>query len=194
MNEVTGGTTADESGIPTDPEGINLIDRYSSESARRSEALHGPFPPYYGIEDVCQKVHIYLWKWLGPGYSSLIAQAARCKDSESDPFRKLREAVKQAIGDCRWTEDKRKQRGLRPRGGAATRDYRTTLDKTIDLYQAMAEELTPLEQRVLVLRMQRYTGDDIAQILGLGDKRRVSEIARTAFEKLAPALEPYKED
>jgi hypothetical protein len=180
---------------PEDPDGIAFINQYAGAAAQRSTAKHGPLPPQYDIEDIVQAVHLQLRQQVGAGYSLQIAEAAQSKDCTCDAIQKLRAAVKQAIGDHRWRDDKRKQRGRHHVSLSETdipsRDERDFRDRVIDLSEAMLC-LSPLERLVMDLKKEGYTGEEIAQRIPLRDKQEVSAIFREASRKIIQSRKGLK--
>jgi len=203
MNEGTSSKTVadnlphpvERSGVdPPDPDGIAIITNYTGAAAQASKSIHGPFPARYEVEDIIQTVHVYLHERLGNGYTYQIAQAVQCDDVDGFVHRQLRASVTQAIGDCRWTEDKRKQRGRKqvPLTDAdMSHDDSAGRDLAIDLTEAMLC-LSPLERRVLELKKAGYTGEEIAQCIPLRDKQEVSEVFCKASCKIRESRKGLK--
>ena len=135
-------------------------------------------------EDVVQTVHLYLCESLDRHYmqriAGVIAFSLEGDDRTSGGDAGMAHAVSRAIGNQRWTSDKRRQRGL-AREVAYDREPSTSISLVaaklinweIDLSQGIAD-LGGLEAQVWHGLVQRKTTRQIGQELGIdfGGSRR----------------------
>jgi hypothetical protein len=149
-------------------------------------------------EDVIQTAHLFLCQLVGNDYmqriSKIIRFSSRGTTEHEEMRRKIAHAISRAIGNQRWTADKRRQRGL-PREVAYDREPSTALSVTaaklinweIDLSQGIAE-LGDLETKIWRGLVQGKTTRHIGKELRI-DFRRIAEIRKDIIRVLSSYLE-----
>ncbi len=149
-------------------------------------------------EDVVQTVHLFLCQSLGSDYMRRIANIipfrSRGTTEHQEVTRGIAQAVSRAIGNQRWTKDKRRQRGL-PREVSYDREPSTSVSLIaaklvnweIDLSQGIAN-LGDLETMVWRGLVERKTTRQIGQELGI-DFRRIAEMRTEIIQVLAAYLD-----
>jgi hypothetical protein len=149
-------------------------------------------------EDVIQTVHLYLCESLDRHYMQRIAGvipfSSRGTTEHREVTRSMAHAVSRAIGNQRWTSDKRRQRGL-AREVAYDREPSTSISLVaaklinweIDLSQGIAD-LGGLEAQVWRGLVQRKTTRQIGHELGI-DFRRIAEIRKEIIRVLSVYLD-----
>jgi hypothetical protein len=172
-------------------DGSGLIDAYAFKAFGESANSRGPFPAFFGPEDMAQEVHLQLFEEFGPHYGDRIAEAkAHDNWSTSPEHCALKRAVSAAIGHGRWTEDKRRQRKLPRRtgsntalGGIVAPLVTEAVDFAIDLQRVMAG-FSHAERRIWDLARAGWTLREIGVAVAL-DPRRVCEIRQRLVETVA---------
>jgi len=149
-------------------------------------------------EDVVQTVHLHLCQSFGSDYMQRIANIipfrSRGTTEQQEVTRGIAEAVNRAIGNQRWTKDKRRQRGL-PREVSYDREPSTSISLLavkfinweIDLSQGIAN-LGDLETMVWRGLAEGKTTRQIGHELGI-DFRRIAEMRTEIIRVLAAYLD-----
>jgi hypothetical protein len=151
-------------------------------------------------DDVIQTVHLFLCQTLGRDYLQLIASVipfssrGTATAKHQDVTRGIAHAVSRAIGNQRWTSDKRRQRGLAKEvaydcepGTSISSVAAKLINWEIDLSQGIAD-LGELEAKVWRGLVQRKTTREIGQELGI-DFRRIAEIRAQVIRVLSGYLD-----
>lgn len=178
--------------------GLNKVETYIRTAVRRNVCKYGRFPGCFcrgTCEDVVQQVHENLCKLLGNEYLPQIAGAMNAQPLEfkqTPEYEALAQAITKAIGQSRWTTDKRKQRGLPyevplPEGyEGLQRSESTLVEMTTDLLR-LFNHWSPLDRRVWQESSSGKTTRQLGKELDM-DFRRVAEIRKRLINEISSCL------